>query len=259
MAAIPIPTDKYDAAAEQRRNQVMETELSNRLERFKDIYAATNRYILTSPDGTEFILSVDDDGNIIAEGVTPAPPAEAGGDVTTVLDETFSAVANHLANFDLTPYSRADIEISGVVPSLDQSALAVQLETGGVLRAGAEYFGRRNLFDSGNDTNTSYRDPFNTPATSAILTGLNGANSLPNTSESNQFLLTILNPAEFGGRRVPINFNGAYRDNAGFAIYGYMDGMFVLDRVDLAALLTGVNILIGQGTMTGRVVVRGYT
>lgn len=59
---LPIPAARYNQPEERVRNRILQNELSRRVETFTDI--DTNRVILTSPNGTRYVLTVDDAGAI---------------------------------------------------------------------------------------------------------------------------------------------------------------------------------------------------
>jgi len=61
---LPRPYARYDEAAERRRNEVLETELNDRVARFDDIETTVNRIILTSPDGKRWVLEVGNTGAV---------------------------------------------------------------------------------------------------------------------------------------------------------------------------------------------------
>lgn len=62
--ALPEPPDRYDPETEAERNRILEAADEVNLKRGRD--AEPNRLILTSPNGTRWVVSVDDTGTLTA-------------------------------------------------------------------------------------------------------------------------------------------------------------------------------------------------
>lgn len=66
MFELPIPGPQWSQIWQRRFQQVLEIELVRKVEKQTDI--DTNRFILTSPNGTRYAITVDDAGVV---GSTP--------------------------------------------------------------------------------------------------------------------------------------------------------------------------------------------
>ena len=61
---LPRPGERYERPTEDRRNRVLELADAQNLKRGEDIELSEGRLILRSPDGTRWVLTVDNAGNL---------------------------------------------------------------------------------------------------------------------------------------------------------------------------------------------------
>lgn len=60
------PRPQYDQREESQNRRALEAESRNTYKRNEDVVLGSNRLILTSPDGTQFSVTVDNGGTLSA-------------------------------------------------------------------------------------------------------------------------------------------------------------------------------------------------
>ena len=64
---LPNPTDRYSPGHEAQRNQILEREDGLNFKKTADVeIVAPQRLVLRSPDGTKYVISVDNSGVLSA-------------------------------------------------------------------------------------------------------------------------------------------------------------------------------------------------
>jgi hypothetical protein len=66
---LPIPSKAYDALQETTRNRILEIEDARNRKLGADIELSEDRLILRSPDGSRWVLVVDNTGALSAEAI----------------------------------------------------------------------------------------------------------------------------------------------------------------------------------------------